>query len=153
MTLTTLRRAITGSLLIGCLTVAAQEKGNWRAASNTARSITGDIALSDEKISINFSTFTMVKLRTLDKSELSAAFDADSNAVGSGSLYRLSIPAAKKFLHRNSLCGDEDAQWMATYVSGRSLQLAFFSGEQVPTFTLDAIANSTTLCGTFMYGK
>jgi hypothetical protein len=153
MTLTTLRRAITGSLLICCLTVAAQEKGNWRAASNTARSITGDIALSDEKISINFSTFTMVKLRTLDKSELSAAFDADSNAAGTGSLYRLSIPAAKKFLHRNSLCGDEDAQWMATYVSGRSLQLAFFSGDQTPLFTLDAIANSTTLCGTFMYGK
>ena len=153
MTLTTLRRAITGSFLIYCLTVAAQEKGNWRAASNTARSITGDIALSDEKISINFSTFTMVRVRALDKAEISAAFDADSNAAGTGSLYRLSIPAAKKFLHRNSLCGDEDAQWMATYVSGRSLQLAFFSGEQTPLFTLDAIANSTTLCGTFMYGK
>ena len=153
MTLTTLRRAITGLLLICCLTIAAQEKGNWRAASNTARSITGDIALSDEKISINFSTFTMVRVRALDKAEISAAFDADSNAAGTGSLYRLSIPAAKKFLHRNSLCGDEDAQWMATYVSGRSLQLAFFSGEQTPLFTLDAIANSTTLCGTFMYAK
>jgi hypothetical protein len=153
MTLTTLRRAITGLLLICCLTIAAQEKGNWRAASNTARSITGDIALSDEKISINFSTFTMVRVRALDKAEISAAFDADSNAEGSGSLYRLNIPAAKKFLHRNSLCGDEDTQWMATYVSGHSLQLAFFSGEQTPIFTLDAITNSTALCGTFTYGK
>jgi hypothetical protein len=140
-------------LLICCLTVAAQEKGNWRAASSTARSITGDVALSDEKISINFSIFTMVRVRSLDKAELSAAFDADSNAEGSGSLYRLNIPAAKKFLHKNSLCGDEDSQWMATYVSGRSLQLAFFSGEQTPIFTLDAIGNSTALCGTFSYGK
>jgi hypothetical protein len=153
MRLKTLRRALTGSLLIYCLTVAAQEKGSWRTASSTARSITGDVALSDEKISINLSTFTMVRVRSLDKVEMSAAFDADSNAAGSGSLYRLSIPATKKFLHRNSLCGDEDTQWMATYVSGRSLQLAFFSGEQVPTFTLDAISNSTALCGTFTYGK
>jgi hypothetical protein len=153
MRLRTLRRAITGSLLIYCLTVAAQEKGNWRAASNTARSITGDVALSDEKISINFSIFTMVRVRSLDKAELSAAFDADSNAEGSGSLYRLNIPAAKKFLRKNSLCGDEDSQWMATYVSGRSLQLAFFSGEQTPIFTLDAIGNSTALCGTFSYVK
>jgi hypothetical protein len=153
MRLRTLRRAITGSLLIYCLTVAAQEKGSWRAASSNARTITGDVALSDEKISINFSLFTMVRVRSLDKAEMSAAFDADSNANGSGSLYRLSIPAAKKFLHKNSLCGDEDTQWMATYVSGRSLQLAFFSGEQTPIFTLDAIGNSTALCGTFSYGK
>jgi hypothetical protein len=148
-----LQKALTTSLLLCCLTLAAQEKGNWRAASNTARSITGDVSLSDEKISINFSTFTMVRVRSLDKAEMSAAFDADSNADGSGSLYRLSIPAAKKFLHKNSLCGDEDAQWMATYVSGRALQLAFFSGEQAPLLTLDAISNSTALCGTFSYGK
>jgi hypothetical protein len=147
------QKALTTSLLLCCLTLAAQEKGNWRAASNTARSITGDVALSDEKISINFSLFTMVRVRSLDKAEMSAAFDADSNANGSGSLYRLSIPAAKKFLHKNSLCGDEDTQWMATYVSGRALQLAFFSGEQPPIFTLDAIGNSTALCGTFSYGK
>jgi hypothetical protein len=140
-------------LLIYCLTVAAQEKGNWRAASSNARSITGDVALSDEKISINFLPFTMVRVRSLEKAELSAAFDADSNANGTGSLYRLSIPAAKKFVHKNSLCGDEDTQWMATYVSGHSLQLAFFSGEQTPIFTLDAIGNSTALCGTFSYAK
>jgi len=153
MRLRNLRRAITGSLLIYCLAVAAQEKGSWRAASSTARSITGDVAMSDEKISINLSIFTMVRVRSLDKAELSAAFDADSNDNGSGSLYRLSIPAAKKFLHKNSLCGDEDTQWMATYVSGHALQLAFFSGEQPPIFTLDAIGNSTALCGTFSYAK
>jgi hypothetical protein len=149
----TLRSAMAGSLLIYCLTAFAQDKGNWRATSTTARSITGDIALSDEKLSINFSAFTVARIRTLDKPEISAVFDADSNAVGTGSLYRLNIPAARKFLHKNSLCGDEDTKWMVTYVSDHSLQLALFSGDTVPTFTFDAIRNSTALCGTFTYGK
>ena len=153
MRLRTLRRAITGSLLIYCLTVAAQEKGNWRAASSNARSITGDVALSDEKISINFSPFTMVRVRSLEKAELSAAFDADSNANGSGSLYRLSIPAAQKFLHKNTLCGSDDTQWMVAYASGRSLQLAFFSSQKPPLLTLDALSNSTDLCGKYSYVK
>jgi|ERR1700678_2663759 hypothetical protein len=153
MRLRTLRRAITGSLLIYCLTVAAQEKGNWRAASSNARSITGDVALSDEKISINFLPFTMVRVRSLEKAELSAAFDADSNANGSGSLYRLSIPAAQKFLHKNTLCGSDDTQWMVAYASGRTLQLAFFSGQKPPLLTLDAISNSTDLCGKYSYVK
>jgi hypothetical protein len=148
-----LQKAITGSILLCCLTLAAQEKGMWRAMSSTARSITGDVALSDEKISINFSTFTMAQIRTLDKAETSAAFDAVSTPDGTGSLYRLSIPGTKKFLHKNTLCGTEDTQWMATYVSGKTLQLAFFSGEKSPVFTLDAMANSTDLCGTFSYVK
>jgi hypothetical protein len=149
----TLQKAILGSLLLCSLTLVAQEKGMWRAASSTARSITGDVALSDEKISINFSTFPMAQIRSLDKAETSAAFNAVSTADGTGSLYRLSIPGAKKFLHKNTLCGTEDAQWMATYVSGKTLQLAFFSGEKSPVFTLDAMANSTDLCGTFSYAK
>jgi hypothetical protein len=149
----TLLKTLAASLLITCLTLAAQERGAWRAASNTANSITGDIALSDEKISINFSTFPMVKVRALNKGEISATFDADSNADGAGSLYSLNIPASKKFLHRNSLCGAEDTLWMVTYVAGRSLRLAFFSGQKVPVFTLDAISNSTDLCGTFSYVK
>jgi hypothetical protein len=149
-----LRTAIAASLLLCCLTVAvqgvaAQEKGVWRAASKAAQSITGDVALSDQKIAINFVTFTMVKVRALDKPELSAAFDADAN--GSGSLYRLHVPSAKKILGHNTLCGDEDTEWMATYVAGNSLHLAFFSGEKPPVFTLDAISNSTDLCGAYSY--
>jgi hypothetical protein len=40
---------------------------------------------------------------------------------------------------------------MAAYVAGRTLHLAFFSGQKMPVFTPDAIANSTDLCGTFSY--
>jgi len=95
----------------------------------------------------------MVRVRSLEKAELSAAFDADSNANGSGSLYRLSIPAAQKFLHKNTLCGSDDTQWMVAYASGRTLQLAFFSGQKPPLLTLDAISNSTDLCGKYSYVK
>jgi hypothetical protein len=150
------RLAIVASFLIFCLTiavqqVAAQEKGVWRAASRTAQSITGDVALADQKIAINFLTFTMVKVRTLDQAELSAVFDADPRANGSGSLYKLNVPATRKIMGHNTLCGDEDTEWMATYVSGDSLHLAFFSGDKPPVFTLDAISNSTDLCGTYSY--
>jgi hypothetical protein len=147
----TLRRAIVGLVLVCCMTAVAQDKGYWRAASSTARSITGDVALSDEKISINFLSFTVARIRALEQGEASALFDADGTAGGNGSLYRLNVPGAKKFLHRNSLCGSDDTQWMVTYVAGRSLQLAFFSGQKPPVFTPDAIANSTDLCGKFSY--
>lgn len=146
-------KAFAASLLICTLTAAAQDKGYWRAASNTARSITGDVNLADEKISINFAVFPMVKNRNLEKAEIGALFDADTNTPADASLYHLNIPAAKKFLNKNTLCGAEDAQWMVTYVSGRSLRLAFFSGPKPPVFTFDAISNSTDICGTFAYAR
>jgi hypothetical protein len=149
----TFRKAIVGLVLVCGMTAAAQDKGYWRAASSTAKSITGDLILSDEKLSINLSNFTIARIRGLEQGEASALFDPDGTGGGSGSLYRLIVPAEKKFLHRNSLCGSDDTQWMVTYVSGRSLQLAFFSGQKPPVFTMDAIANSTDLCGKFSYVK
>jgi hypothetical protein len=142
---------ILGLVLAYCMPAAAQEKGNWRASDSTAKSVTGDVIFSDEKISINYSDFPIARIRNLEPGEMSAAFDADSNAVGSGSLYRLNVPYSKKFMHHNTLCGSEDTQWMATYVAGRTLHLVFFSGQKAPVFTQDAIANSTDLCGTFSY--
>ena len=131
----------------------AQEKGLWRAASKTAKSITGDVGFSDMKFGINFSSYIIANIRSLTPTELAAGFDADADAApaGTGTLYRLDIPATKKFLHGSHLCGDEDAQWIATYVTGRSLQLIFFSGSHMPVFTPDAISNSTDLCGIYSY--
>ena len=133
------------------LTTSAQEKGIWRAASTTAQSITGDVALSEDKLSINFSGFTMAQIRALQPAELSALFPSEDAAGGSGNLYRLRIPGDKRFMHKNTLCGSEDTQWMATYVVGHSLHLAFFSGQKAPALTLDSIVNATDLCGIFAY--
>jgi len=146
-------RAVAGSVLIFCMMAVAQDKGYWRASSSTAQSITGDVALSDEKIAINLVTFTIAHIRALKPEEIMAVFNPDDMTGASGSLYRVSIPASRKFLKKNSLCGSEDTQWMVTYVSGRAMKIAFFSGQKPPVFAPDAIANSTDLCGTFSYTR
>ena len=150
---TSLRRAVAATFILSCLTLSAQEKGYWRAASKTAQSITGDVSLADEKISINFANFPMIRARALEPAEITVLFNTDSPAPNSGSLYRLDIPSTKKFLRRNTLCGSEDVIWMATYTAGRELQLAFFSGQRPPLLTQEALNNSTDLCGTYAYVK
>jgi hypothetical protein len=150
------REVLAAAILLTSLTLTgplmAQSGGIWRATSSNAKSITGDVVLSDQKITINFLNFTMVRVRDLENPELSAAFDADPSARGGGSLYRLQIPSSVKFLHKNTLCGTDDTEWMALYVAGRTLQLAFFSGDKPPVFTLEALSNSSDVCGTFTYG-
>jgi len=146
------RRTILLSTILALgLTSAAQDKGAWRAMSNTARSITGDIAFSADKLSINYVPFTIAQIRALQPAEVSAVFN--DGTTGPGNLYRLSVPASKVFLHHNTLCGSDETQWMITYVDGKTLQLAFFSGPQIPAFTAEAIANSTNLCGTYTYTR
>lgn len=129
----------------------AQEKGQWRAASSTARGVTGDIAFAGQKIVLNFAGFTIAQIRELTPAEMSAAFNLGGEAAGSGNLYRTSIPAEKTFQHKNTLCGSEETQWVVTYVQGKSLQLAFFSGPGMPVLTADAMASATNLCGTYAY--
>jgi hypothetical protein len=141
--------------LVLSLPASAQEKGYWRAAGKTARSITGDIAFSasSERFTLNFLAYPIAQIRALQPVELGAAFDADTNSPGTGNLFRLSIPGTTKLLHKNTLCGSDDAQWMATYVVGKDLQIAFFSGATMPVFTIDALANNPNLCGTFTYTR
>jgi hypothetical protein len=139
--------------LFCCLSCPAQDKGYWRAASTNARAITGDISIGDDKVFINFLAYRIAQARTLGPAEVAAAFDADVNAGGNGELYHLNIPADRRFLHHNTLCGTEETQWMATYVSGRTLQVAFFSGQNAPVLTIDALQNSTDICGTFTFSR
>jgi len=148
------RLAAVAGLLFACvLPCAAQDRGYWRAASTNANAITGDIVISELKLTIELTTYPMAQIRTLATAEVAAAFDADVNVGGNGTLYRLRVPAATRFLHKNTLCGTEDTEWMATYVSGRNLEVAFFSGTSAPVFTVDALANSYDLCGTFTYAR
>lgn len=145
--------SITASVLLCSLPCIAQDKGYWRSASTTATSITGDIEISGSKLTINFIAFPLVQARTLITSEIAAVFDADVNVGGTGTLYHLTVPAAQRLLHRNTLCGTEETQWMATFVSGHTMQVAFFSGATPPVLTFEAVRNSTDLCGTFTYAR
>jgi hypothetical protein len=142
------------AIVLACsLAATAQDKGNWRAASNTAESITGDIGITADKLFINFAGFTIAQIRSLAPAESTAVFSGESGTGGTGNLYRLNVPAEKKFLHKNTLCGSEETQWMMTYAEGRDLHVAFFSGQKPPVMTPEAIANSTDLCGTFLYAR
>ncbi|HEY2471774.1 MAG TPA: hypothetical protein VGI45_28570 [Terracidiphilus sp.] len=140
-------------LLVCSCFCLAQDKGYWRAASSAANDMTGDITVSETRLTISFSGFPMAQIRRITPAEASAAFGADMNAGGVGFLYRLNVPAARRFLHHNTLCGSEDTQWMTTYVTGRTMQVAFFSGDNMPVMTGEALANSTDVCGTFGYSR
>jgi hypothetical protein len=136
--------------LATALSSAAQESGPWRASSSSAKSITGDIDVSTLKLAINFTTFPIAQIRAIKPVEATALFNDDSPA-GAGNLYRLDIPSSKKFLHHNTLCGSDDAQWAVTWIQGRTLQLAIFSGSATPSLTVDSLLNASTLCNTFTY--
>lgn len=151
----TLLSTIAALILTCSLSSVAQEspfpeKGYWRAASKTARDITGDVAFSKEKIAINFYSTPLAPISTLTPAQITALFGS-ADPAATGNLYRLSIPPTKTFLHRNSLCGGDETDWVATYVSGHTLQLAFLSNPKIPTLTPEALANATNLCGTFSY--
>lgn len=143
------------SALLACVVfpppLAAQDKGYWRADSSTAKSITGDLGISDTKLIMNFLSFPLAQIRKLTPPEGLAAFDVDPSTGVGGNLYRLDVSASRRFLHKNTLCGTEETQWMATYTAGRSLYVDFFSGTDMPKLTFDALQNSPNLCGTFTY--
>lgn len=148
------RALILTLIALACsLPTLAQDKGYWTAASSTASSITGDLAILKDRLTIDLLSFPIVKAKDLAPAEVAAVFDADANAGPAGTLYHLNIPASRRFLHKNSICGSEDTQWMVTYTTGRTLQIAFFSGTNTPVFTFDAVRNSPDLCGTFTYAR
>ncbi len=142
--------ACLGLLAFG--TAKAQDGGSWRAASTNARAITGDLALFNQKIALGFSAaYTLAEIRTLKPEEITALFSGADVSDGSGHLYRTSIPGDKRFLHKNTLCGSEETQWVVTFAQGKNLQVALFSTANMPVLTPEAMANATDLCGTFSY--
>lgn len=153
------RPLLAALVLVACATLpaTAQDTGYWRAASNTASSTTGDISIAGAKLTINFVSFPLAEIRALQPVEINALFNPDAatpNAIsGSGHLYRLSIPGTKRFLHKNTLCGSDDVQWMATWTSGRTLQMALFSGSDMPVLKPEVLINTTSICGTFTYSR
>ena len=132
---------------------AQEDRGLWRAASTNAHAITGDIAIAEAKLTINFLVFPLAAIRRLKPVEVRAVFDADVSAGIEGTLYRLHVPPHQNIVRKNTLCGGEETQWMATYATGHTLKVAFFSGDDMPVFTFDTMQNATTLCGTYVYGR
>ena len=144
---------LAGAMCLAARVSAQEDRGLWSATSTNAHAITGDITIGEAKVTLNFFMFPLAQIRRLKPVEVSAVFDADVNAGIEGTLYRLRIPGTQVFVHKNTLCGGEETQWMATYVTGHTLKVAFFSGDDMPVFTFDAMQNTTTVCGSFVYGR
>jgi hypothetical protein len=147
------RFCIAAACLLMTAPAVAQDTGYWKATSKTAYSVTGDIVIEPEKLVMNFSSFIMSNVRHAEGAEVSAVFDAPADGNPGANLYRLNIPAGKKFLHKNTLCGAEDTTYMMVYREDKTLQVAFFSGAAMPKLTTADVQNSGTLCGTYMYQK
>ncbi len=151
---TMMRRWIAFAALMSCSIVCvAQEKGNWRAASKTAYSTTGDLGFKDERISISLSRFALAQIREVDAKEVAAVFANETTAFGPGNLYRVSIPGDKTFVTKNTICGGQETQWLVIFVVGKTLRMAAFSGGKMPELTGEAMASGTNFCGTFAYTK
>jgi hypothetical protein len=153
MTLQKLLGAALACTLVCATAIRAQDQGYWRAQSSNAKSVTGDVVFSPDKFIIDFTTYTLAQIRSLQPAEARALFDTGPSPTGAGNLYRLSISDAKHFLHHNALCGGEETDWVITYADGRNLQLAFLSGPSIPTLTPESMANNTRLCGIFSYQR
>lgn len=147
----TISLLLAGAMCLAARMSAQEDRGLWRSASKEALEMTGDITIGEVKVTLNFETFPLAQIRRLKPVEVSAVFDADLNAGIEGTLYRMRIPGAQRIVKKNTLCGGEDTQWMATYVTGHTLKVAFFSGDDMPVFTFDAMQNSTALCGSYVY--
>jgi hypothetical protein len=149
--------AVAGIVLVGVVCGAAQanaqDNGRWRAANRRTEVMTGELTIAPTTLTIYESKFPMVPVRKLTPVEVGAVFDADTNAGIGGNLYSLHVPPGVYYAGGSPLCGNEFIRWMATYVTRRTLQVAFFSGDDVPVFTFDAIANASTLCGTYVYKR
>ncbi len=129
------------------------DKGNWHAASKTASATTGDISLSEERLTMGFVPVTIANIRHAEPAEVSSVFDLPADNNEGGELYRLNISSRRLLMHKNTLCGADDTTYMLTAVSGKTLQVAFFSGGKLPELKPETVANSTSLCGTFTYSR
>jgi hypothetical protein len=153
MKISAIRLVMAAGLVVFAAAGGAQEKGQWRAASKTARSITGDVAFSASRMSINFVGYTIAQLHQLSNEEVSAVFDGADGSTGVGNIYRTDIPGSKKFMGKNTLCGGEDVEYVVTFVSGKELQMGFFSGSAMPTLSGEAMMKATSFCGSYTYTR
>jgi len=129
--------------------------GHFRAASNTARTITGDVSL--ERGGLLFASGVVLFTRTLEPrrggdvmarggdSYAAAALGPGDLRVELRRVVEQTVPA-----NRTGLCGEERVRFVALTYEERatSVTLLVFSGEEAP----GPMATQSRLCATFSYG-
>ena len=131
----------------------------WAATSNTAVSITGNILLTSQAITISHKQFPIEFVREIDKQDLNnndKLFEPFMRYTFmkplAARLYKTLISRNVKFLNGNTICGpNADATWMLAAFAKDNLSLAFFSSTDEPNLDYKVVEVSHDLCGTFTY--
>ncbi|MGV8935580.1 MAG: hypothetical protein ACOH2J_00520 [Allorhizobium sp.] len=126
------------SVIVACAIGSSARADNYTAASNTAMSITGDISMDDFSI-------VFANGETLDFAELIADhFMVDGRRVP-GSVFSVETPGDPVLENGNTLCGNGDVTYVASWSGGAGMTLvAVFTGSEPP-------ASADEMCASYLY--
>lgn len=131
------RLALLAAALLAALPARADD---YAAVSNTAMSITGDIAMDDFAI-------TFANGKSLEFAELVADHFTVEGRDRPASVYRVAKPADPKLENGNRLCGSGPVTYVASWgVDGDDTAtiVAVFTGKEAPE-------SDETMCASYTY--
>jgi hypothetical protein len=152
---------VAGGFILAAVVAPVQNGGaraattKWSAMSTTAMSITGDIAISANDLTMAGADYPLTHVAAAPTQQRAGIGQVVAITQPTGAdLYRVKIPGALKLQNGNTLCGGKDVTWLVVVSgSGPTLALAFLAGSAQPSLDGSALSNSTALCGTFTYGR
>ncbi|WP_018898053.1 hypothetical protein [Rhizobium sp. 2MFCol3.1] len=110
---------------------------SYKAVSNTAMSVTGDISMDD--FSITFETGDELSFSNL----VADHFMVDGERVPA-SVYRVADPSDPELLNGNRLCGSGPVTYVANWSAGDGLSaIAVFTGRHAPKSSDEMCASYT----------
>jgi hypothetical protein len=116
-------------------------------------SITGDISLTSETITMAHKSFKLKFVREVGKQALQDVGKIVDypQPASRASLYKTMISSHVVLANANTICGRDDGTWMLAAYDNNKLSLAFFSGTSEPDLDYKVVEVSHTLCGTYAY--
>jgi hypothetical protein len=124
-------------LFLATLGATPSRADDYKAVSNTAMSVTGDISFDD--LSITFETGDELSFSSL----VADHFVVDGERVPA-SVYRVADPSDPELLNGNRLCGSGPVTYIANWTAGEGLSaIAVFTGKRAPKSADEMCASYT----------
>lgn len=109
----------------------------WTATSSTSIAITGDIAVSADRIRFASGKSIRIKPVSADRPEV----------------FRVDPPANPVLQHGNRLCGEPPPTYVALYRDGRSLTLYVFDKPGIPRSPTSLVDFQSGMCASYPYER
>lgn len=133
------------TLLALSLATAASAAEHLTAYSNTALSITGDVTLSDSKITFgNGKSVAVKKIATAREGQ----WDPIASGTAKADVYELKKPQDPKLLRGNQLCGSGPVRHIAFFKTGDGLTEMVVFNPKADPFGSDP----NRVCATYNFG-